>query len=145
MEKIEESVEIERPVDQVFAYVINIKNLPIWEQTILEVEQTSPGQIGIGSTFQGITKVMGRRTAWTSKATEYELNKKYGETISSGSTQINLQWIFEPRGENTKFTVVHDIKMGGLLRIFAPMMTGSIRKQSRDNLNRLKHILEVQT
>ena len=88
MARIEESVEIKRPIDQVFAYVTDVKNLSKWESAILEVEQTSSGQIGIGTTFKGANKVMGRRMPWTSKVTDYEPNKKWSETISSGSTRL---------------------------------------------------------
>jgi uncharacterized membrane protein len=41
MVRIEERVEINRPVDQVFAYITDIKNLSKWEPAILEVEQTT--------------------------------------------------------------------------------------------------------
>ncbi len=65
MAKIEETVEIKCPTHQVFAYVQEINNLPLWELTISEAEQTSPGEVGVGTTFKGKNKVMGRQMPWT--------------------------------------------------------------------------------
>ncbi len=128
MARIEESVDIKRPVDQVFAYVTDAKNWPRWESAMLEAEQTSPGQMGIGTTFRGATRIMGRRMAWTSKVTEYEPNKKWGETISCGSTLIEEQLIFDPVEGGTKFTLVYDMQVGGLLKLFAPIVISTTRK-----------------
>ena len=141
---IEESVVIKRPVDQVFAYVTNVKNLPQWESAMLEAEQTSPGQLGIGTTFRGATRVMGRRVLWTSKVTEYEPNKKWGETISSGSTLIEEHLIFDPVEGGTKLNIAHDIQVSGLLKLFAPTVISTMRKQTQSNLSNLKSILEAQ-
>jgi uncharacterized protein YndB with AHSA1/START domain len=145
MARIEESVVIKRPVDQVFAYVTNIKNLPQWESAILEAEQTSPGQMGIGTTFRGANRAMGRRMVWTSKVTEYEPNKKWGETISSGSTLIEEHLSFDPVDGGTKFTLVFNIQVGGFLKLFSPMVVSSMRKETKKSLGNLKNILEAQT
>jgi uncharacterized protein YndB with AHSA1/START domain len=144
MARIEESVDIKRPVDQVFAYVTDAKNWPRWESAMLEAEQTSPGQMGIGTTFRGANRVMGRRMVWISKVTEYEPNKKWGETISSGSTLIEDHLIFDPVEGGTKFTLVYDMQVGGLLKLFAPMVISTMRKQTKGNLSNLKSILEAQ-
>lgn len=53
MARIEETVEIKRPTDKVFVYVTDAKSWPKWHLTMLEAGQTSPGQIGIGTTFRG--------------------------------------------------------------------------------------------
>ena len=144
MARIEESVDIKRPVDQVFAYVTDAKNWPRWESAMLEAEQTSPGQMGIGTTFRGANRVMGRRMVWTSKVTEYEPNKNWGEAISSGSTLIEEHLIFDPVEGGTKFTLVYDMQVGGLLKLFAPMVISTMRKQTKGNLSNLKSILEAQ-
>ncbi len=140
---IEETVEIKRPVDKVFTYVADAKNWPKWNMALLEAEQTSSGQMGNGATFRGANKVMGRRMAWTSKISEYEPNKKWRETISSGSTLIEEHLTFNSTGEGTKFTQVYDVKVGGFLKLFAPMVISTMRKQMKANLSKLKSQLET--
>ena len=51
MARIEINLVINRPVEEVFAFVSNSENLPRWRSTSLEVKKTSEGAIGVGSTF----------------------------------------------------------------------------------------------
>jgi len=144
MKRIEESVEIKRPVDQVFAYVADAKTWPRWDSSMLEAEQTSPGQMGIGTTLRGAVRAMGRRMAWTAKVTEYEPNKKWGGTISSGSMLVEGHLIFDPIEGGTKFTRVFDVQLCGVLKLFAPVVVSSMRKETKKSLSNLKSILESQ-
>ncbi|MCJ7523498.1 MAG: SRPBCC family protein, partial [Dehalococcoidia bacterium] len=89
MARIEESVEIKGPVDKVFAYTTDAKSWPKWQSIILEAEQTSQGPWVVGTTFKGITRLMGLSMKWTATATEYEPNRKWTKHITSGSITID--------------------------------------------------------
>jgi carbon monoxide dehydrogenase subunit G len=143
--KFEESIEIKCPTERVFTYAADIKNLPAWQPTFSEIEQTSPGIIGIGTTFKGKAKAMGRRMAWTSKVTECVPNKKWSEEISAGSMLIKYQITYNPIVAGTKMSEIFEIQVGGILKLFAPMMVSSMRKQEKVNLAKLKEILEAKT
>jgi uncharacterized membrane protein len=41
----EESVEIDRPLEEVFAYVANPENLPEWTNLVLEVRKDAEGRL----------------------------------------------------------------------------------------------------
>jgi carbon monoxide dehydrogenase subunit G len=142
--RIEHSIEIKRTPDKVFAFVTDPKSWPRWNPDMLEAEQTSSGPATMGATFRGANKVMGLRMPWTAKATEYVPNKKWGETITLGSTVLEEHLTFDPAGAGTKFTAVFDVKVGGFLRLFAPMMTSSMRKGMKKSQSTLKGILESQ-
>ena len=142
--RIEESIEIKRPVDKVFAYTTDAKSWPKWQSFILEAEQTSQGQIGIGTTFKGTNRMMGLRVEWAAKVTEYEPNRRWGKNITFWSTIIEEHLIFDPIEGGTKFTLVYDMKVGGFLKLFSSMVVSSTRKQTKVSLNNLKSILEAQ-
>jgi hypothetical protein len=144
MSRFQEKVEIKCPVDQVFAFATDIHKLTEWDTAISNIEQTSAGPVGVGTTFKGANNALGRQMPWTSRVTEYEPNKKWGEIISSGATQINLQLYFGPWGEGTQFTQICDMKAGGLLKLLTPFLAGSMRKQTQTSLRNLKDILEGQ-
>jgi uncharacterized membrane protein len=145
MAKIEGSIEIKRPVDQVFAYVTDMKNLSNWVPEMQEIQHTSPGPMGIGTTMKGVYKMMGQRMAWTAKVTDYEPNKKWGESISSGSMLSEELLTFDPVAGGTKFTLVYDMKVGGFLKLLEPLMASTMRQQTKANLARLKDLLQAQT
>jgi uncharacterized membrane protein len=145
MTRIEESIEIKRPVEKVFAYTTEAKNWPKWQSFILEAEQTSQGPMNVGTTFKGVSRMMGRSMKWTAIATEYESNKKWGKNITCGSMAIEEHVIYNPVKGGTTFTIVYDMKAGGLLKLLSPVMARSMRKETKKSFGNLKSILEAQT
>lgn len=145
MTRIEESIEIKCPVDKVFAYTTDAKKWPKWHSFIPEAEQTSQGPVNVGSTFKGVSRMMGRSMKWTAIATEYELNKKWGQNITCGRVAIEEHVTYTPAEGGTIFTIVYDMKTGGFLKLFSPMMASSTRKETKKSLGNLKNILEAQT
>jgi len=85
MARIEEDIEIRFPVEKVFAITTDAARWSTWHTAIPEAEQTSGGPVGVGTTFRGTTRMMGRSMPWTSTVTEYDANKKFGK---NGSVEI---------------------------------------------------------
>jgi uncharacterized protein YndB with AHSA1/START domain len=143
MGKIEESVEINLPVDKVFIYTTDAKSWPKWHAAIPEAEQTSQGQMGVGTTFKGKGRMMGMTSKWTAKTTEYEPDKKWGKIIDSGSVIIDDKLLFDSTDKGTKFTMVYDVKVSGFLKLLSSMIMSSMHKQLKLDLINLKRILEA--
>ena len=143
MARIEASVEIKRPADKVFAYTTEAKNWPRWQTIIPEAEQTSAGKIAVGATFKGSNRLMGLSMKWTAKVSEYKPNSKWSKKITSGSVKIEEQMNFKPKDEGVKFTIVYDMKIGGFLKLFSPMVVSTMRKETKKSLINLKTILEA--
>jgi hypothetical protein len=143
MARIEESVEINCPIDKTFAYTTDSGSWSKWNTAIPEAEQTSEGPIGVGSRFKGTARLMGRSMSWTAKATEYEANKKFGKNIDSGSVLIEQHNTYTPTKEGVKFTIIYDMKVTGCLRLLSPMIASSMRKELKKSLINLKQILET--
>ncbi len=143
MPRIEERVDIRRPADVVFAYTTDAKNWPKWQSTIPGSEQTSPGPVGVGTTFKGSIRMMGRGMKWTARATEFEANKRFGKTIICGSITNEQHSTYEPMDGGTRFTVVYDMKVGGLMKLFSPMIVSAMRDGLKKALGNLKRLLEA--
>ena len=144
MARIEESVEIKYPADKVFTYTTDAKSWPKWHKTMPEAEQTSQGQFGVGTTFKGKNRMMGLTSKWTAKLMEYDPPKMWGKIIDSGSVIIDDKLIFNPTEGGTRFTMVYDVKVSGILKLLSWMINSSMRKQLKIDLINLKNILESQ-
>jgi hypothetical protein len=105
--------------------------------------RTDKGQVGVGTTFKGMSHLMGRTMAWTAKATEYEVNKKFGKNITSGSVFIEQHNTYTSTKEGLKFTIMYDIKVNGFLKLLSPMLVRSMHKDLEESLGNLKRILEA--
>jgi uncharacterized membrane protein len=144
MARIEESVEIKRPADKVFAYTTDAKSWSQWQSIIPQAEQTSQGAVGVGTTFKGKSHLMGLTMSWTAKTTECEPNKKFGKNITSAGMLIEQHNTYGPTAEGVKFTITYDIKVRGVFKLFSPMMMSTMRKELRKSLGNLKSVLESQ-
>ena len=142
MARIEESIEIKCPVDQVFAYTTDAEAWPKWQSFIPEAEQTSQGSVNVGTMFKGVTRMMGRSMKWTAIATEFESNRRWGKKITSGSVVIAEHMTYNPVEGGTIFTIVYDTKVGGLLKLLSPVMARSMHKETKTSLGNLKNVLE---
>ena len=143
MSRIEEGVEINCPVDKAFAFTTDAGSWNTWNSIIPEAEQTSQGPVGIGTTFRGTSRLMGRSMNWTAAATEYELNRKFGKMINSGSVLIEQHNTYNPTKGGLRFAIAYDVKVNGFLKILSPMIVISMRKELQKSLVTLKQILET--
>ena len=143
MSKIEEGVDIHCPVEKAFAFTTEAGSWYKWQSIITEAEQTSKGPVGIGTTFKGSSRLMGRTMKWTAKATEYEPLRKFGKNITSGSVFIDQHNTYNPTEGGVRFTIAYDVKVNGFLKLLSPMMVSSMRKELQKSLITLKQVLEA--
>jgi len=52
MATFQNTVTIRRAIDDVFAFLADFENLPTWNYAIVETKKTSPGPVGVGTTFR---------------------------------------------------------------------------------------------
>jgi hypothetical protein len=70
--RVEESVEINRPPEEVFDYVANPENLPEWSGIVLEVHKEAQGELREGERFTTMAKFLGRRFETPMQVTAHE-------------------------------------------------------------------------
>jgi hypothetical protein len=54
--EFENTILIDRPLDEVFAFLSDFENIPKWNYYVLEVRQLSESPIGIGTTYHQVRK-----------------------------------------------------------------------------------------
>jgi uncharacterized membrane protein len=145
MARMEASVEIKRPVEKVFAYTTDAKSWPKWQSVIPKAEQTSQGPVGVGTTFKGVSHLMGLSMNWTAQATEYAPTKHFGKNITSAGMIIKQRNTYAPVEGGAKFTIVYDITVRGVFKLFSPMLLSTMRKELQKSLGNLKNVLESQS
>ena len=69
---VENTITIERPIEEVFEYVSTPENDPTWVSASIKNQRTSPGPMRVGMTIEEDVKIFGRtsrvapdsRTLW---------------------------------------------------------------------------------
>ncbi|MFQ6089520.1 MAG: SRPBCC family protein [Candidatus Methanofastidiosia archaeon] len=144
MVKIEQSVVINRPVEEVFTFLSNPENELQYRSSLLEAEQTSEGPMGVGTTFREVEKFIGKRIESTYEVTEYETNKKYSFKTISGPAPGEVSMSFESVEGGTKVSFAMDFEIGGLFKLAKPVVIRMTKKQVDDEVSNLKDLLEAQ-
>lgn len=109
--KIQVSVEIERPVADVWRFwaVEHVRNHPRWDPDI-ELEQISEGPIGLG------TRIRRRNTRWETpvngemEVVEFEPERTIAFSVQDANMKMHGRATFEANeAERTQLTVTTDI------------------------------------
>ena len=142
MPELKGSVDILRPVEDVFAYVSDPENNLQWETGVVEMKKTTEGPLAVGSKGRRVEKQMGTDEG-TWEITEHVPNDTLAMTFESqrftgsggykfeaidGGTRLNYWFVGIPR------------KM--LFKLLMPLMMPMIHRQIRKNFATLKGILE---
>ena len=144
MAGFKQSVVINRPVEQVFAFVSDLENDPPWSGAA-EMRRTSPGPVGIGTTFQQRDRLLGRRLELTLRVVGYEPNRKITLRTTSKRLSFAGTRMVEPVGEDaTRVTFVGGGRAGGVWRLAEPLLVAVGGPRLRTQLGRLKRLLESQ-
>ena len=83
MIKIERTITIHRPVEEVFAYISDVQHSPQYISGQAEAHKTSTGPMGVGTTFATLGKFVRRAT--TCEVTEFEPNRRLSWKAMSGA------------------------------------------------------------
>ncbi len=143
MAKLEHSVVINRPVEEVFEFMNNIENEKLYRTDLLESEQTSEGSIGVGTTTREVSQFLGRKIETTSEVTEYIKNKVVASRSTSGPIPFKFRTRFEPVEEGTKVTMEFEGEVGGFFKMAESLVLKMGMKQIEKDFNTLKEILEA--
>jgi uncharacterized protein YndB with AHSA1/START domain len=140
MIKIERTITIHRPVDEVFAYLCDFEHNPQYLSGQRAARKTSAGPMGLGTTFATTGKFP--RPSGNHEVTDYELNRRLAWKATSGG-QATTTWGLETSGPSTRVTFTRVSDSNGLFRLAEPLMEHFANEQTDRDLGALKELLAV--
>lgn len=141
MASFEHTVEIERPVEEVFAFLADPASLPRWQSSLIEVRPHARGPLRRGLEVTELRRFLGRemRTTWV--CTEHRPARRSVIESDEGPVPFRGTFELEPCSRGTRFTWIVETR-GALVRVAgAPAALATRRALAGDAL-RLKHLLE---
>lgn len=138
-----DSVTIDRPVVEVFAYVTDTSNDPAWHTDILEARKTSEGPIGTGTTWHTRFKPSMGVSEGDIEVVAFEPSRMEVMKGVVGPMQPTLTYLFEPADGGTRFTRRVQIKVSGIMRLMEPLVQWvDAPRRNRRFVANLKRVLE---
>jgi hypothetical protein len=135
------SVWIDRPVQEVFGYVENYANDAQW-RNVVSMRQEPIGETRVGTVTSEEIDFLGRRYVTVATITRHEPNKRLVWEATESAFPIAGWRVVEPENGGTRFTEVVTSEIGGMTRLFAPVMVRALRKQMQTEVAALKRLLE---
>ena len=142
MAHAQNSISIQRPVSEVFQFILNGENNRSWRDSVIEISRVTNGPDGVGSRFAQVMRgPCGRRIKGDYEITECEKDKVISFQVTSGPARPIGTYRFDREGSGTKITFGLRYEAKGFARMMDSMVSRSMRAEV-GSLSSLKSYLE---
>jgi hypothetical protein len=141
MFRVENSVVIDLPAGEVFAFVADPRNDPSWYTDVVEVAQTGGDGAGVGATFRWVMELFGRKDVDLT-ISAYEPDRRVELEAVWGPRTGVFDYVVEPSGEGTRLTRVVEVKSCNMPLFGPPIMRGVLQRREAAFLRNLEALLE---
>ncbi|MGH3469750.1 MAG: SRPBCC family protein [Thermocrispum sp.] len=144
MIKMEHSVVIDRPAEEVFGFVADQANESKWHKDVLEAHPQRPLEMGASVTW--LIRFMGK-SSYVVEVTAFEPPRRIELTTREGPLKPVLTHTFEPVDGATRYQRRVQIPLDGMFRLVGPIMkvTGAAHRRNARWAENLKSLLELES
>ncbi len=138
------TIEIEKPLKEVYRAFNDPSNLPRWIQGLQRTEPISgtPGEVG--SVSKQIYLERGRTIEMIETITDREPGRSFAGTLETPGMNATMRVEFQDRGAKTILRFSGDFEPCSLMmRVMLPFMKGAISKRQVGDLNKFKQLVEA--
>jgi carbon monoxide dehydrogenase subunit G len=122
------SIDIQRPRDDVFAYLSDFSTTREWDPGVVETERLNGQAVGVGTEFRLVAEFLGRKNELIYRIVEYD--RPHAVTLlGENATVVSRDRItFADVPEGTRVTYDADLALKGLLRIADPVLALAFKR-----------------
>lgn len=139
MTRVVTTIDIERPVEDVFGFLTDLDNLPQWAVGLLEVRHD--GHVRLGAKGVEVRMVGKKKTEMPWEVIRYEPPRvvafAYSEPLPATAT-----FTMEPIAGGTRLTCDTELELKGIYRLMAPMIVKEARQTDAKQFAKAKATLE---
>jgi uncharacterized membrane protein len=135
-------IVIDRPRGDVAAFAGDPSNAPRWYVNIASVEWPTP--LRIGSRVAFVAHFLGRRLAYTYEVIDLVPDARLAMRTAEGPFPMETVYTWQSEGDGrTRMTLRNRGEPHGFSKLVAPFMAAAMRRANRNDLARLKALLEA--
>jgi uncharacterized protein YndB with AHSA1/START domain len=146
MARDEATIIIGRPMEDVFDFLADLRNIPRWDSGILSVEMSDlPTMPGLTGRMVGRDPRTGGTMAMPFHVTEYERPTRMAIRSEMAQAAGTMSWTLQPVAgleDISRLTVVMDIEFRGVARLVGAALGLLGGGDPSEQLRRLKDLLE---
>jgi carbon monoxide dehydrogenase subunit G len=131
--RVEDSVEIAKPQELVYALVRDLERAPEWQGSLESVDVHAGTEV---------RRFGGRRQEATFLIVEDDPPRRLAITSEGGPAAIRATFDFEPSGDGTLVSFKLDLALHGAARLAGRIVKTTARREVRSSLQKLKEVAE---
>ena len=135
---------IDRPVEEVWNYITDISNMPVWEDSGAVWKQMSEGPIQVGALIQSSISALGRTVTFHLRVIEFEPNRAFSVEAVAGRTKgTKISYLLQPvESGKTRLSRVTDAQFHGIVRALQPFAGFITRRTGDMEARSVKRVME---
>jgi hypothetical protein len=142
MSRIRGSVDIARPVEDVFDFVADQRNEPSYNPRMTSSTMLTDGPVRVGTRFGATVQSGGKPRDVTIEVTGFDRPRRIASRSVMAGAVVDGCVRFEPIPDGTRFSWDWDVTVAGAGRFAAPLITLIGDRQERAIWTALKRRLE---
>jgi carbon monoxide dehydrogenase subunit G len=142
MARVRGSIDIDRPVDEVFDVVADQTNEPLYNPAMTASRRVDDGPIGVGTRFLATVLTRGKPQQVEIEVTGLERPTEIASRSVMGRSTVVGRVRFDPVGSGTRLGWDWDVQVGGGARVLGPLVAVIGRRQERAIWDGLKRFME---
>jgi carbon monoxide dehydrogenase subunit G len=143
--RFEGTVVIDRPIEEVFAFLADGENDPKFSPRVLEIAKTTDGPPGVGTVYASTVKDAGMKTKREFRLTAFDepTRIRWAEVSKNLVTAPEGGYDLAREGDGTRLTVFNVLEGHGPGKLIAPLALRSARKGADDFARSIKAAVEA--
>ena len=139
---VETSVQINKPVEEVFAFAANPENSPKWQEGLEAVTDISP-EGGVGARFTEVRKFLGKEMKTVVETVALEENAKWVGKVLEGPVPYQVTVSYEATDGGTKMTTHIEAEPKGFFKVAQGAVQSQLEKSLEVGGQNLKKLLKL--
>jgi hypothetical protein len=119
--------EVNATAERTWAVIADFEKAPEWVPDLISVRRLDDGPMGVGSRFEEVVEMRGRRDTATVTVTEYEPGRVFAHAGESTPARFGGRFEIAPMGDRCR--VVHDwhLELKGMFKLMSPLASMWVR------------------
>jgi uncharacterized protein YndB with AHSA1/START domain len=138
--RIDFTVDVARPPQDVFDYLSDLERLPEWQSSA--IASRADGPLARGSRVVEKRRIMGREIENELEVTAYEPPRRLALKALRGPVRFTVDHELVEDAGATSLHVVAEAATGRLMKLAHPLLARTAEEELRSDFERLKQLLE---
>jgi len=133
---------VDRPVAEVFDYVVDLPSHVDWQGNVLFLDPLTQPPIGLGSQFLEVSQVLGRRFETVAEIVEFEPPFRISYRAVNGPVQWETAYWLSDEDGTTRIEIELTGEVGDFFGVSEAVVQSVTERECESALANMKHILE---